>query len=115
MALKPDSSEAFEQHAWEVHGFPAYRLGSRGEAEDLTQETFERAFRAWGRFDPARASVRTWLLAIARNLLIDHYRSRGTRKEVPLAEDADYRPLSARARAPVPPRAGPTNEAAESS
>ena len=90
MALKPDYSEAFEEHVWEVHGFLAYRLGSRGEAEDLTQETFERAFRAWGRFDPARASVRTWLLAIARNLLIDHYRSRGTRKEVPLAEDAEF-------------------------
>jgi RNA polymerase sigma-70 factor (ECF subfamily) len=46
----------------------------RAEAEDLTQATFERAVRAWSRFDPRRASERTWLLAIARNLLIDHRR-----------------------------------------
>src|SRR5271155_1213486 len=89
MAAKPDYTEAFEAHVWEVHGFFAYRLGSRVDAEDLTQETFERALRAWGRFDPRRASVRTWLLAIARNLLIDHYRSRGVRKESAMPEDFD--------------------------
>ena len=89
MASKPDYSEAFEQHVWEVHGFFAYRLGSRVDAEDLTQATFERAFKAWARFDPDRASVRTWLMAIAHNLLIDHYRYRGTRKEVPLPDGVD--------------------------
>jgi RNA polymerase sigma-70 factor (ECF subfamily) len=89
MGSKPDYSEAFEQHVWEVHGFFAYRLGSRVDAEDLTQATFERAFKAWARFDPDRASVRTWLMAIAHNLLIDHYRYRGTRKEVPLPDGVD--------------------------
>ncbi len=89
MAPKPDYSEAFEQHVWEVHGFFAYRLGTRADAEELTQETFERAFRAWARFDPARASARTWLLTIARNLLIDHYRSRGIRPEVALPDELD--------------------------
>jgi RNA polymerase sigma-70 factor (ECF subfamily) len=89
MAGRPDYSEAFEAHVWEVHGFLAYRLGSRTEAEDLTQETFERALKAWGRFDPRRASMRTWLLAIARNLLIDHYRARGVRQEVALPDDYD--------------------------
>jgi RNA polymerase sigma-70 factor, ECF subfamily len=53
-------------------------LASREEAEDLTQVTFERAFKAWGHFDRRRASARTWLLAIARNLLVDHYRRRDT-------------------------------------
>jgi RNA polymerase sigma-70 factor (ECF subfamily) len=60
-----------------VYAFFAYRLRDRTEAEDLTQQTFERALRAWSRFDPARASSATWLLAIARNLLIDHYRAAG--------------------------------------
>ena len=59
---------------WRVYGFLAYRLRDREAAEDLTQTTFERALRAWSRFDPSRASERTWLLAIARNLLIDHHR-----------------------------------------
>lgn len=58
-----------------MYGFFAYRLNSRDDAEDLTQQCFERALRAWDRFDPRRAALSTWLFAIARNLLIDHYRA----------------------------------------
>lgn len=68
-------ADAFEQHLGDVYAFFAYRLGRVADAEDLTQATFERALRAWGRFDERRASARTWLLAIAHNLLIDHYRA----------------------------------------
>ena len=67
-------AHVYSQHVWRVYGFLAYRVGDRDTAEDLTQATFERALRAWSRFDPRRASESTWLLAIARNLLIDHYR-----------------------------------------
>jgi RNA polymerase sigma factor (sigma-70 family) len=67
-------ARVYDEHVWRVYGFLAYRLGDRDTAEDLTQATFERALRAWSRFDPRRASASTWLLAIARNLLIDHYR-----------------------------------------
>jgi RNA polymerase sigma-70 factor (ECF subfamily) len=52
----------------------AYGALNRETVEDLTQSTFERALRAYSRFDPRRASESTWLLAIARNLLIDHHR-----------------------------------------
>jgi RNA polymerase sigma factor (sigma-70 family) len=69
-----DFLEAYEEHVWQVYGFLAYRLETRADAEDLTQQTFERALRGWERFDPSRASAQTWLLTIARNLLIDHYR-----------------------------------------
>jgi RNA polymerase sigma factor (sigma-70 family) len=64
----------YSDHVWRVYGFFAYRLRDRGAAEDLTQATFERALRAWSRFDPRRSSEGTWLIAIARNLLIDHLR-----------------------------------------
>ena len=89
MAAKPDYEQAFEDHVWEVHGYLAYRLRSRVDAEDLTQATFERAYKAWGRFDPRRASVRTWLLSIAHNLLVDHYRHRAIRPEYPLPEGVE--------------------------
>jgi RNA polymerase sigma factor (sigma-70 family) len=69
-----DFARVYEEHVWRVYGFLAYRLRDRNTAEDLTQMTFERALRAWARFDPRRASESTWLLAIARNLLIDHHR-----------------------------------------
>lgn len=77
MAAAPptDFADVYDEHVWRVYGFLAYRLPSRTDAEDLTQLTFERALRAWGRYDPSRASVSTWLLTIARNLLIDHRRA----------------------------------------
>src|SRR5437588_3762706 len=69
-----DFGRVYEENVWRVYGFLAYRLRDRHTAEDLTQATFERALRAWSRFDPRRAEESTWLLAIARNLLIDHHR-----------------------------------------
>jgi RNA polymerase sigma factor (sigma-70 family) len=70
-----DFASVYDDEVWSVYGFFAYRLPSVADAEELTQRTFERALRAWGRFDPERAPVRVWLLTIARNLLIDHYRA----------------------------------------
>lgn len=69
-----DFAHVCEDHVWRIYGFLAYRVRDRTTAEDLTQATFERALRAWSRFDPQRASETTWLLAIARNLTIDHHR-----------------------------------------
>jgi RNA polymerase sigma-70 factor (ECF subfamily) len=69
-----DFGRVYEDNVWRVYAFLAYRLRDRYAAEDLTQATFERALRAWSRFDPSRASESTWLLTIARNLLIDHHR-----------------------------------------
>ena len=66
----------YEEHVWRVYGFLAYRLRDRETTEDLTQLTFERALRAWSRYDARRASVATWLLRIAQNALIDYHRRR---------------------------------------
>src|SRR4051794_32575045 len=81
---RPTFSAVYDQHVWDVYGFLAYRVGLRQDAEDLTQLTFERALRAWGRFDPNRAAASTWLLAIARNVLIDHWRADRTDRQEPL-------------------------------
>jgi RNA polymerase sigma-70 factor (ECF subfamily) len=71
---KPSFSRVYDEHVWRVYGFLAYRLQDRYAVEDLTQATFERALRAWSRFDPRRGSERTWLLSIAANLLADYRR-----------------------------------------
>jgi RNA polymerase sigma-70 factor, ECF subfamily len=81
-----DFARVYDEHVWRVYGFVAYRLGDRYAAEDLTQATFERALRAWSRFDRRRASEGTWLLVIARNLLIDHYRRDRARLIEPIDE-----------------------------
>lgn len=78
----------YEAHVRRVYGFFAYRVEGREAAEDLTQATFERALRAWSRFDPRRASEAAWLITIARNLLIDHHRRGRSARFEPL-EDCD--------------------------
>lgn len=80
-------ARVYEEHVWRVYGFIAYRIRDRHLAEDLTQTTFERALRAWARYNPQRASESTWLLTIARNLLIDHHR----RDRSALMEEIDER------------------------
>ena len=76
--------DVYDDLVWNVYGFFAYRVNSRADAEDLTQMTFERALRAWSRYDAERGTVGTWLLAIARNLLIDHYRRDRSGRQEPI-------------------------------
>ena len=64
----------YEEHAQPLFGFLAYRTGDPARAEDLLADTFERALRARKRFDPRKASEKTWLYMIALNLLRDSAR-----------------------------------------
>jgi RNA polymerase sigma-70 factor (ECF subfamily) len=63
----------YREHVASIYGFFSYSVG-RDVAEDLTAATFERVVRSWGRFDASRSGERTWIYAIARNLLTDHLR-----------------------------------------
>ena len=85
-ADEDDFARAYDEHIWSIFGFFGYRVRSREEAEDLTQLTFERALKAWGRYDSRRASVRTWLMTIARNALIDHHRRSAGLRQEPLSD-----------------------------
>ncbi|HMH46462.1 MAG TPA: RNA polymerase sigma factor [Solirubrobacteraceae bacterium] len=80
--MSPLRDEVFErlyaEHAQALYGFLSYRTGDRVLAEDLLADTFERALRARGRFDRRKASEKTWLYAIALNLLRDQVRRRGS-------------------------------------
>jgi RNA polymerase sigma factor (sigma-70 family) len=66
--------QLYEAEAAGLFSFLAYRTGDRGLAEDLLADTFERALRGRARFDRRRGSQKTWLYAIALNLLRDHAR-----------------------------------------
>jgi RNA polymerase sigma factor (sigma-70 family) len=59
-----------------VFGIAMAILGDRSAAEDVAQDSFVRAWRHAATFDPRRASVATWLLAITRNAAIDAARLR---------------------------------------
>ena len=57
-----------------LFAFLAYRTGDRALAEDLLADAFERALRSRVKYDRRRGSEKTWLYAIALNLLRDHAR-----------------------------------------
>jgi RNA polymerase sigma-70 factor, ECF subfamily len=80
--VRGTSDEAFErlyaEHAQALFGFLSYRTNDPMLAEDLLADTYERVLRARRRFDPRRASEKTWLYTIALNCLSDHHRRRAT-------------------------------------
>ena len=82
----------------DVHRYLVLLTGDPVLAEDLAAGTFEKAFRSWRRYDPRRASERTWLLHMARTTALDHFRteSRRRRREERYAAglpDAEETPL----------------------
>jgi RNA polymerase sigma-70 factor (ECF subfamily) len=70
-----------------VHAVAFRALGSRELAEEATQQTFVKAWRAAGTFDSAR-ELGPWLATIARRTAIDLHRREARRPTEPLDESA---------------------------
>ncbi len=66
-------------HHAEIHRFCARVTARASAADDLSQETFLRAYRAYATL-PADANARAWLFAIAANLCRNHFRSEKRRR-----------------------------------
>lgn len=79
----------YEAYGKAVYNYFRFQLIPPDDAEDLTAETFLRAVRASDRYDATRAAVQTWLLTIARNVLIDERRSARVRRRVGVDELRD--------------------------
>src|SRR6185436_17494139 len=79
------SIEAFEELAVRfearIYSFLYRHIGNAHDAQDLTQETFVRAWRGIGRFDPTR-DFATWLFVIARRAAGNHFRARRMHEEL---------------------------------
>lgn len=89
------------RHQPRIHRLALHMLRDRAEAEDVTQETFIRAYQAIGRFD-GRSEAYTWLYRITVNLSLNRIRARKTSRATHDADDprldgllTDKRPESA--------------------
>jgi len=65
----------YDAHVKSIYSFIYQRTWHTETAEDLTSQTFFKAWKSIGQFNSAKANFKTWLYAIARNTVIDHYRA----------------------------------------
>lgn len=99
-------AEVYDAHAAAVHGVLTRLLGE-ASAQEVTQDVFLTLWRRPGAFDPGRASLRVYLLVLARSRGLDHLRAR---KATLALHDEDGADL------PLPDaRQSPTQRAEESS
>lgn len=82
--------EVYDRHASAAMAVALRIVADREGAEDLVHDTFVAIWQKIDRFDPARGSLRSWIVTIVRNRAID--RLRGTRPSIEIGE-ADERSL----------------------
>jgi len=70
-----------DEHASALFGFCLHLTGDRVRAEDVAQETLLRAWQRPSVLDASRGSVRSWLFTVARNIVIDEWRSKRHQNE----------------------------------
>lgn len=92
--MPPDPRESFQEealpHLDAVYRFALRLTGSPGEAEDLVQETYLRAYRAWDQYTPG-TKAKSWLFTICRNAFL-RSRERDARRRELVAEAAREEP-----------------------
>ena len=76
-----------DEHATALWGYCLRLTGhDRARAEDVVQETLLRAWRNFATLDESQGSVRAWLFKVARNIVIDEWRTKRSQNEFPVAE-----------------------------
>ena len=74
-------AEVYRRHGGAVYGLARRVLNDSAEAEDVTQEVFLRLWNEPGRYDPARGSLRSFLLAQSHARAVDAVRSTSSRRQ----------------------------------
>lgn len=79
-------TELYEAHLRDVYSFLYYRLGNHHDAEDISEQVFLQAYRHLPKAlaESQGRSLRPWLIRIAQNLAINHYRDRSRKPVAPL-------------------------------
>jgi RNA polymerase sigma-70 factor (ECF subfamily) len=81
--------QLYDQYVDSVFRYVLFRVGDRALAEDVTSETFLRAFRRIGSLSYQGRDVGAWFVTIARNIVLDHVKSSRFRLEVATADPDD--------------------------
>ena len=82
-------AQLYEEYMPKVFRYIQYKVNRIELAEDLTSVAFEKALTNLDKFSAEKASFSTWLFSIARNTVIDHFRSEAKRHSIPLDDAPD--------------------------
>jgi RNA polymerase sigma-70 factor (ECF subfamily) len=89
--------ELHDEHSAALWAFCLHLTShDRARAEDVAQETLLRAWRNAAVLTESRGSVRSWLFTVARNIVIDEWRTRRSQREFATAEPPDLTPTDDR-------------------
>lgn len=87
---RPAWAGFYDRHVREVYGFICHLVqGNHTVAEELNQEVWLAAMNHIDRYDPAKGTLRSWILGIARNKVALYFRSTGGNKWAAAVEMAD--------------------------
>ena len=76
----------YTRYARPIYSLALRILGDEGEAEEVAQDVFERAWRNAPRFDRSRGRLATWLLSMTHHASIDAVRRRQRRPQAVTGE-----------------------------
>lgn len=76
-------AQLYKDYAGKIKGYFYSQTSDSYLAEDLCSDVFLKVYEKIDTFDDSKASVSTWIYTIARNTLIDYYRTRKVHEEVP--------------------------------
>lgn len=93
--------QLIEQYQHRLFRYLLFLTGSRDHAQDLFQETWLRVLERGTQYS-GRARFDTWMFTIARNLMLDQVRKRGTYSLEELMDPTNDRPLEVAADMPSP-------------
>jgi RNA polymerase sigma-70 factor (ECF subfamily) len=82
-----DWNAVYTDHLPRLFNFFRFRTGRELDAEDLTAQTFEKAWKAREQYRRDLGGFSTWLFGIARNVAIDYLRARRTHASLEAARD----------------------------
>lgn len=88
-------TQIYQDYSQKVKGYILSKVNDYNLAEDLCSDVFVKVYEKLDTYDEKKASISTWIYTIARNTLIDYYRSKKDEVElneeiaIPIEDDDD--------------------------
>ncbi|MDD5747460.1 MAG: sigma-70 family RNA polymerase sigma factor [Actinomycetota bacterium] len=80
--------ELYDEYVDQIFRYIYYKVGNQNDAQDLTGQTFLKAFENIQYYETRDVSFSSWLFRIAHNLAVDFFRSESRRENVPIDEQS---------------------------